>query len=608
MEKERVTMPITPELMEWLDEEDGGLSNHELFLVNQRIWERLKTQGRDAEEIEGIMRTLAPLEFLAHGREPQIWNSFFSPRRHADATNGVDEFPKLADLTAVEVSDWVDLASKLKRPHLRARFGDAAWELSERITGKRKADLYRVAIGAVTAYLEAAREQSTKEVFSAIQAAARGIQLAAQLGGRKQVAEGFSFFMDLEAAAVPEHMGHWFAPFDRLMQQRGLTPDQSAQIVTALEKRFWEAVGGGDLHRQKVAGQALAKHHHARRDYEKAKAITLGYGEATIKLCENETAGIAVHHLTGVAEDYARMGLRADADRVRVLLEARGKLATAEMREHYIEVKLDLTDVERQIAEKLEHDSPYFTLWSLAWSCTPVPADTAARYKAVSEGFSIHSLVPTSILGGDGLPVATVGTTDKDEGGVLVLEYAREMQLSSSLFSFGVEKWMEKFQTADFSGVSDLFDCPLIPEGRRDLFRQGFQAYADKDFVKAIHVLIPQVENSLRMLLVMLDLPVTKTDSDGNFEQRNMNDVLHDETVQASLDERLWTFLKVLYTDKRGMNLRNVVMHGIAEPSDFSQHNASMVLQSIVLLSMLGERGVMMERDPGAPGGASVSD
>jgi len=43
------------------------------------------------------------------------------------------------------------------------------------------------------------------------------------------------------------------------------------------------------------------------------------------------------------------------------------------------------------------------------------------------------------------------------------------------------------------------------------LFEEGFAAYANGDFVKAIHVLIPQVENSLRELLKMLDLPTTKT-------------------------------------------------------------------------------------------------
>jgi hypothetical protein len=59
----------------------------------------------------------------------------------------------------------------------------------------------------------------------------------------------------------------------------------------------------------------------------------------------------------------------------------------------------------------------------------------------------------------------------------------------------------------------------------------------------------------------------------------------------GTLDDRLWRFLKVLYTDKRGLNLRNIVMHGIAEPSDFNQANAALVLQSVMLLTMIREKG-----------------
>jgi len=80
-----------------------------------------------------------------------------------------------------------------------------------------------------------------------------------------------------------------------------------------------------------------------------------------------------------------------------------------------------------------------------------------------------------------------------------------------------------------------------------------------------------------------------------------MNHVLHDETVQATLDERLWMFLKVLYTDKRGINLRNIVMHGIAEPKDFNQTNAALVLQSIMLLTMVREDGVFLDTTGDSP-------
>jgi hypothetical protein len=86
-------------------------------------------------------------------------------------------------------------------------------------------------------------------------------------------------------------------------------------------------------------------------------------------------------------------------------------------------------------------------------------------------------------------------------------------------------------------------------KSHRPFFEEGLAAYAAGDYVKATHVLIPQVDNSLRELLKLLDLPTTTNDDEGCFELKNMNHVLHDEVMQATRDERLWGFLKVLYTD-----------------------------------------------------------
>jgi hypothetical protein len=74
----------------------------------------------------------------------------------------------------------------------------------------------------------------------------------------------------------------------------------------------------------------------------------------------------------------------------------------------------------------------------------------------------------------------------------------------------------------------------------------------------------------------MLGRPVSKSTDDGN-QPKNMNDVLHDPGVKDALDPKLWSFLKVLYTDHRGMNLRNLAAHGVAPASAFNQVNAALV-------------------------------
>ena len=82
------------------------------------------------------------------------------------------------------------------------------------------------------------------------------------------------------------------------------------------------------------------------------------------------------------------------------------------------------------------------------------------------------------------------------------------------------------------------------------------------------------------------------------FELKNMDDVLHEPLVRESLDDTLWSFLKVLYTDKRGINLRNLVAHGVAPSEAFNPVNAGLVVQSVVLLSIFGLRLYMCRTIP----------
>ena len=165
---------------------------------------------------------------------------------------------------------------------------------------------------------------------------------------------------------------------------------------------------------------------------------------------------------------------------------------------------------------------------------------------------------------------------------------AQEMAFGAVIFASGIDQLKEKFELGGLPDIPEICDCPLIPSNRGDLFREGLAAFDTKDYIKCIHVLVPQIENSLRVLIVMLGGSDTKFVGDGSYDLKNMNDVLCDTSVQEALEEKLLCFLKVLYCDKRGMNLRNLVAHGVMAAKAFSRVTASLVIQSVALLSVIG--------------------
>ncbi len=87
-----------------------------------------------------------------------------------------------------------------------------------------------------------------------------------------------------------------------------------------------------------------------------------------------------------------------------------------------------------------------------------------------------------------------------------------------------------------------------------DLLREGLKAWFEGDYVKAIHILIPQVEKGLRDIVGRMGKPTSKASRQvpGVSEARNMGDILFDKDVQAALGPDLTLHLQAMYSDPRG--------------------------------------------------------
>jgi hypothetical protein len=93
----------------------------------------------------------------------------------------------------------------------------------------------------------------------------------------------------------------------------------------------------------------------------------------------------------------------------------------------------------------------------------------------------------------------------------------------------------------------------------------------------------------MRKLLRVLGAPSIKLvrDKPSIVELKNLTEALNNRRVEETLEEKILLFLKVIYNDKVGYNLRNEVTHGIASFETFNRFVAAQVIQSIFLLSAL---------------------
>ena len=93
----------------------------------------------------------------------------------------------------------------------------------------------------------------------------------------------------------------------------------------------------------------------------------------------------------------------------------------------------------------------------------------------------------------------------------------------------------------------------------------------------------------MRNLLKLLGIPGNKPvrGQPAIMQLKNLNDILADERLRASLGESLWRYFQVLLADRRGLNLRNRVAHGLLRINEFNRPVADQIFHALLALSLI---------------------
>ncbi|MCJ7932501.1 MAG: DUF4209 domain-containing protein [Chryseobacterium sp.] len=140
--------------------------------------------------------------------------------------------------------------------------------------------------------------------------------------------------------------------------------------------------------------------------------------------------------------------------------------------------------------------------------------------------------------------------------------YIREKLIAYIYFVKGT---LDAYIDMNYSMVTKLLiesKSPFIPEDRLHIYSLGITAGFQNDFVTAAHLLIPQLENSLRQLAVTNDIIVTTYEK--RFQLENLLGGLISKLRPLATDdiiEELESFL----VQNSSMNFRNELLHGLME-------------------------------------------
>lgn len=117
--------------------------------------------------------------------------------------------------------------------------------------------------------------------------------------------------------------------------------------------------------------------------------------------------------------------------------------------------------------------------------------------------------------------------------------------------------------------IAIVSHAPFVPPGQEAIYAKGLLAGFSDDFLVAAHLLIPQIEGSIRYLLVKEGIITSGLDNDLIQDEYPLNRIIYFPELKDILGEDIVFDLQGLLIERHGSNIRNLTAHGLMLSEEF---------------------------------------
>lgn len=496
------------------------------------------------------------------------------------------------DFSAEDISFFSEIVSEVTDIRLKARLADLAWLKAS------KKDLNNVLV-AIDAYRQIPLDTETW-IRDGRECWYRALSLAAMLragaGNRIQEME-----RDIQQAfdSSKESDGYLALWLADLMANFGLGKSNAGDIAGKLESLARTFEGDGDLHRARDYFDNSSKWYASAGDKKKSVEMTICHAEAFVKEAIARTATEQPSNMVAASfYEKAIQILRSipKADRPALKVDER----IAELHKSLNEAgQLSLSEMGVISSDGIDITQLVEAAKSAVSEKTPI--DALKAFANLSQGMHISEMQDSAIKQLKQHPLSSLfgGTYMSRDGRVIAktdginfddtLDGNHPNVQATVMRNHGIHLTLivqgkilptleilhleHRIREVDFLSIAK--QSPIVPPGREVLFAKGLYSGYDHDYVTALHLLSPQIENLVRYHLKNAGAKTSTLDSCGIENENGLSTLVALPEMKTVFGDDLTFEIKALFCDPLGANLRNELAHGLVD------HNACNSLHGV---------------------------
>lgn len=519
------------------------------------------------------------------------WGTYFGPMTVLPGADGsAIERPSLADVNPAVLNYWLRRAAEAQHPLLRMRYADLVWDLASRVpSGKRDASAARIAVDAALGLV--ARPET--EDMTGRTKLVRALQIAQAIKDKDRTNRVRDALIDFEERTSKDDLaGTWGYCYDELVEgKQELAPGQEQRIIGALEARLVrsasaDGTAGGDPFSTRDIAVRLARYYRRKNRPDDLRRVLRASAEVFERLSKQAMPLLGAEWMRGVYDTYREFGLNEDADALNPMLADLGGRSKQDLRRvrHEIQIPREHFD---SLERAIEGGTLEESLGRVAQLFVVDPDHAEHEVKRLAREFPIQAIFRQVHVDSHGRVESEVGGVQEDLRGRVIVQMAQTVGLETVFLHHALDTVSKRFSATPDDIVQVLCLSPVFRTEQRPFLLRASRAYVEQDWMAFIHLIVPQIENAIRALVRLRGGSHLKPHRLGGMVYRPLDDLLRDQKVAEVLGEKVVSYLQVILTDQRGLNLRNEVCHGYGVPEMFGPQVADRLLHVALVLGML---------------------
>jgi hypothetical protein len=352
--------------------------------------------------------------------------------------------------------------------------------------------------------------------------------------------------------------------------------DHACEVAARAKKR-------GDFHCAEEYWRQAVKCARAADNEEAANSAQTELAECYVENARvNKGSGMSAAHWMQQAIEAYKAVPGTQAKREELYEELRGYQRDSLKEMSKIETSFDISDLLKWTTELIaERKEPRDVLFAFAFELAQ-PLDFAKlerQARDIAQKHPLSSIFPAVHLDEEGKVVARTDGSFGSSDGVSHAEIYRLAGMEHQLTVAGkilpaIDIITHEHSITEYDLLGMLENNPFIAQGQEMLFAKGLLAGFRQDYVVALSILIPLLENSIRSVLGSQGVRTSTLNSHGVQEVLRMGAILDHEKTAETFGENTVRDLRGLLVERTYGNLRNNVSHGLLTEGGFYQHSA----------------------------------